>query len=96
MTKEETLLFEFIDDLLRYEWDPLGLNGYGPGDEYASYVPQIFGLAVGNATAEGISGRLRSLETETIGVAGDFEKCKRLARIIVQKKEFFLNGLSGP
>jgi hypothetical protein len=87
MTKEQTLLFEFIEDVLRYEWDPLGMNGYGPGDEYESYVPQVFSLAVGNATAEQIADRLRSLETETLGVAGDFEKCLRVARIIVQKRQ---------
>jgi bacterioferritin-associated ferredoxin len=92
MTKEQNILFEFIDDLLRYEWDPLGMNGHGPGDEYESYVPQLFGLAIGNATAEQIAQRLRELETQTIGVAGDFEKCRRLARIIVQKKEALLKA----
>ncbi len=94
MTKEETLLFEFIDDLLRYEWDLLGLNGHG--DEYASYVPQIFNLVIDNAPAEQIADRLHVLEIGTMGVAGDFEKCKQLARIIVQKKESLRNGLSGP
>ena len=95
MTEEQNLLFEFIDDLLWYEWDPIGINGCGPRDEYESYVPQVFNLAIGNATAEQIADRLHCLETETIGVAGDFEKCKRLARIIVQKKEVLLNGSSG-
>jgi bacterioferritin-associated ferredoxin len=49
-------------------------------------------LAIGNATAEQIAQRLRELETQTIGVAGDFEKCRRLARIIVQKKEALLKA----
>ncbi len=92
MTKEETLLFEFIDDLLRYEWNPLGLNGYGPGDEYASYVPQIFNLVIDNAPAEQIADRLHVLEIGTMGVAGDFEKCKQLARIIFQKKQAVLKA----
>lgn len=92
MTKEQTLLFEFIDDLLRYEWDPLGLNGAGRGDEYESYVPQLFSMAVGNATAEQIAERLRSIETQHIGVAGDFEKCRRVAQIIVQKKQAVLKA----
>lgn len=96
MTREQNVLFEFIEDLLSCEWDPLGLNGFGPRDEYQTYVPQIFSLAVGNATADQIAQKLRSLETETIGVAGDLEKCKQLARIIVQKKEILLNGSSGP
>ncbi len=96
MTREQNLLFEFIEDLLSCEWDPLALNGFGPRDEYQTYVPQIFSLAVGNATANQIADRLRSIETESIGVAGDFEKCKQLARIIVQKKETLLNGSSGP
>ncbi|MBD0259208.1 MAG: hypothetical protein ICV83_26115 [Cytophagales bacterium] len=96
MTREQNLLFEFIEDLLSYEWDPLGLNGFGPRDEYQTYVPQIFGLAVGNATVDQIARKLRSIETEAIGVTGNFEKCKQLARIIVQKKEILLNGPSGP
>ncbi len=96
MTREQNALFEFIEDLLSYEWDPLGLNGFGPRDEYQTYVPQLFSLAIGNATADQIADRLRSVETETLGVTGDFEKCKQLARIIVQKKETLLNGSSGP
>ncbi len=92
MTREQNVLFEFIEDLLSYEWDPLGLGGFGPHDEYQTYVPQIFSLAIGNATAEEIADRLRFLETETIGVAGDFEKCKQLARIIFQKKQSVLKA----
>jgi hypothetical protein len=95
MTREQNLLFEFIEDLLSYEWDPLGLSGFGPQDEYQTYVPQIFSLTMGNAPAEGIADRLRSLEAETLGVAGDSQKCKRLARLIVQKKESLFKGLSG-
>jgi hypothetical protein len=95
MTREETLLFEFIEDLLCYEWDPLGANGGAAVDQYLPYFPQLFQLAVGNATAEQIAGRLRSIETETLGAKGDFEKCKRVARIIVQKKQVLLGGPSG-
>jgi hypothetical protein len=96
MTREQNVLFEFIEDLLSYEWDPLGLGGFGPRDEYQTYVPQIFGLAIGNTPADQIAQKLRSIETEAIGVTGDFEKCKQLVRIIVQKKETLLNGSSGP
>ncbi|HEX8529325.1 MAG TPA: hypothetical protein VF646_04860 [Cytophagales bacterium] len=96
MTREQNVLFEFIEDLLSCEWDPLGLNGFGPRDEYQTYVPQLFSLAIADAPADQIAQKLRTLETETLGVTGDFEKCKQLARIIVQKKETLLNGLSGP
>jgi bacterioferritin-associated ferredoxin len=92
MTKEQKILFEFIDDLLWYEWDPLGISEHGSGDAYQSYVPQIFDLTVGNATVEQIAARLRSLETGTIGVGGDFDKCKRVAQIIVQKKQAVLKA----
>jgi len=95
MTREENLLFEFIEDLLGYEWDPLSINGGAPGDQYQPYVPELFTLAVGNATAEQVAGRLRSIETETLGAKGDFEKCKQVARIIVQKKQVLLGGPSG-
>lgn len=95
MTREENILFEFIEDLLSYEWDPLGANGGAPGDPYQPYVPELFHLAVGNVTAEQVAERLRSIETQTLGAKGDFEKCKRVARIIVQKKQVLLGGPSG-
>lgn len=95
MTREENALFEFIEDLLGYEWDPLGVHGGAPGDHYQPYVPELFNLAVGNGTAEQIAVRLRCIETETLRAKGDFEECKRLARIIVQKKQALLGGPSG-
>ena len=92
MTKEQTILFEFIEDLLWYEWDPLGVNGDVLGDNYQSYVPLIFNLAIGDAAAKQIAEKLWSIERETIGVTGDFGKCQRVAHIIVQKKEALLKA----
>ncbi len=58
-----------------------------PRNEYQSYVPQVFDLATKNATAEQIAHKLYYIETETIGVIGSYEACRRIAETIMKKKK---------
>ncbi len=62
MTKEQNQLYELINDLLWYEWDPIGINDLAPKDEYQTYVPQIFSLALKNSTAGQIAQNLDPLK----------------------------------
>lgn len=91
MSGEQHQLFVVIDELLWNKWDPIGMKDVLPRDEYESYVPRIFNLTVKNATAEEIAQELSRIENQTIGVSGDLEKCRQVARMIVTKKEELMN-----
>jgi hypothetical protein len=44
MKKVDMELFKRIDDILWFDWDPIGINDDAPRDEYESYTPPIFSL----------------------------------------------------
>ena len=45
LTVIDKKLWKAIDEVLFYNWDPIGVNNCPPArDEYHSYIPQIFKL----------------------------------------------------
>lgn len=77
-------LYKKIDDILWFDWDPIGINNIAPRDEYQSYVPEIYGLVMSKASREEIANRLYKLETEKIGMSGTFENCLKIADKILK------------
>jgi hypothetical protein len=71
-----------IDKILWEDWDPIGVNDIAPRDEYRSYVPQILNMAMAGATVTVIAERLYYIETVTIGLTGNREKCDEIAEKI--------------
>lgn len=76
---KDFLLYRKIDDILWFDWDPIGINDMAPRDEYQSYVPEIFGLVKANANRREIAKRLHKLETENMGMSGRIERCLTIA-----------------
>ena len=76
---KDFLLYKKIDDILWFDWDPIGVNDLAPRDEYQSYVPEIFGLVKAKADRQEIASRLHKLETENMGMSGTIEKCLTIA-----------------
>lgn len=66
ISKREKLLYERISQILRKEWDPIGLykgkNIYD--DEYNSYVPHILCLLLEGRDEYKISIHLTSLKVD--------------------------------
>jgi len=83
---KDFLLYKKIDDILWFDWDPIGINDIAPRDEYQSYVPEIFGLAKAKADRQEIANRLLKLETENMGMSGTLENCLTIADKILQAK----------
>ena len=67
---KDFLLYKKIDDILWFDWDPIGVNEFAPRDEYQSYVPEVFGLVKANADRQQIAERLFKLETDNMGMGG--------------------------
>jgi hypothetical protein len=76
---KDFLLYKKIDDVLWFDWDPIGINDIAPRDEYQSYVPEIFRLVKAKADRKEIANRLFKLETDNMGMSGTVENCLRIA-----------------
>ena len=76
---KDFVLYKKIDDVLWFDWDPIGVNDIAPRDEYQSYVPEIFRLVKARADRYVIANRLLKLETEDMGMSGTIENCLRIA-----------------
>jgi len=77
-------LYKKIDDILWFDWDPIGINDLAPRDEYQGYVPEIFGLVKAKADRKEIANRLHKLETENMGMNGTIENCLTIADKILK------------
>lgn len=78
------LMYRKIDDILWFDWDPIGVKGVAPRDEYQSYVPEIFCLIKSGANRNEIAERLLKFEIENMAMAGTLEKCLTIADKILQ------------
>jgi hypothetical protein len=81
---KDFLIYKKIDDILWFDWDPIGVNNYAPRDEYQSYVPKIFKLKKSGAAKQEIAECLFKFETERMGMDGTLEKCLSIADKIIK------------
>lgn len=81
---KDFLVYKKIDDILWFDWDPIGVKDLAPRDEYQSYVPEIFNLKKSGADRHEIANRLLKLETENMGMSGALENCLAIADKIIQ------------
>lgn len=81
---KDFLLYKKIDDILWFDWDPIGVNDTAPRDEYQSYVPEVFELAKSKAEKQEIANLLFKLETENMGMEGKMESCLSVAGKILK------------
>jgi len=79
VTANDFFLYRGIDDILWFDWDPIGINYMAPSDEYHIYVPEIFELVKAKAGRYAIADRLLKLETENMGMGGTIEYCLEVA-----------------
>jgi hypothetical protein len=80
---KDLLLYKRIDDILWFDWDPIGINDMAPRDEYQGYVPQFLKLKKAGADRQEIAKRLLILENKNMGMSGTLEKCLRVADKII-------------
>lgn len=84
---KEMELYKAIDEILWNDWDPIGVNKIPKvRDEYKSYLPHIFRLAIEGKGAEHISSSLVATIESNIGLGASKEHCLRVARKIVSAK----------
>jgi len=84
---DQLTLYKLIDHLLLSEWDPCCVDGAPEArDEYYSYLPQVFRLAMDGSSPKDIAEHLLLIEKECMGCKGDKKLCLSIAQKIVDKK----------
>ena len=83
MAYEHVDFYKYVDALLWDEWDPIGVNQMlDARDEYYAYLPKVVEMALSKVDSETIAHHLLNIETEHMGLAGDINKCRRVAEKI--------------
>jgi len=80
---EKDLAYKQLDDILRFDWNPIGLNDNDPLDEYHSYLTKVYALKESGAGFEEIVAMLYSFETGPMGLTGNLENCKNVTQKII-------------
>ncbi|MBF8965717.1 hypothetical protein I0P70_20865 [Pontibacter sp. FD36] len=86
MKKEQIELYKAVDEILWEDWDPIGVNGFAPRDEYQSYVPEIFTMLNEGKDENEIADRLIQIATERMGLFEDREHCLLIAKKLIKQK----------
>lgn len=81
-------LYKRIDEILFYKWDPIGISDTDwPRDEYQSYLPRVFGLALESDKPEPIAEFLGDIATERMGLGASKERDMAIASLILSVKQ---------
>lgn len=83
MTQEQLKLYKAIDDILWFDWDPIGINKIGVGEEYYSYLPQVYQLKVNGSSKMEIAKYLDEVVTERMGMESNMEFNIQIAEKII-------------
>jgi hypothetical protein len=73
LSVKQKTLWKNVDKILWEDWDPIGMRGSGPRDEYSSYVPSIFKLLIENRPADVIAEKLCQIESDEMGMKSNKE-----------------------
>ncbi len=88
---EQLKLYKRIDEILFYKWDPIGISDANwARNEYQSYLPQVFQLALNNDSPEPIAEYLNKIVVEHIGLSANIEHDTKIAKLILAIKDRYL------
>jgi hypothetical protein len=85
MKNEETKIYKSIDEILWYDWDPIGVNDFGEDarDEYYGYLPEVYQLKISGATKTEIANYLDLVVTNRMGMSSNMAHSLNVAEKIV-------------
>ena len=87
----ERELLTRINEVLHYLWDPIGVRGEPHArNEYDAYVPEIYSLIHGSASAEQIAAHLEKIETERMGLGSKPELALAIAHTLLEWRAVLL------
>lgn len=83
MSESQLRLHSAVNNVLYNDFDPLGVKGLVPMDEYMEYVPPFVVMLNQNKPSEDIAQELLVLEQELTGGDGTLEGCAVVAQKLV-------------
>ncbi len=83
-SKKAIEIQESINQVLFYDWDPIGINDLAPDDEYNSYVGGIYRLLASGASEFQIIEHLHQLEITQMEISSNREKLKNVAEMLMK------------
>lgn len=83
MTVEQIKLYKTIDEILWFDWDPIGINKDGSRNEYYGYLPHVYKLKVEGASKSEIAKYLDEVVTERMGLESNMKFNEKIAEKIV-------------
>ncbi|MBV6483865.1 MAG: hypothetical protein KFKLKKLM_00324 [Flavobacteriales bacterium] len=86
MTSEQLKLYKSIDEILWFDWDPIGINNIGIRDEYQGYLPHIYKLKIEGASKTEIAKYLDEVVTERMGLESNIKFSEEIAEKILALK----------
>lgn len=85
----ERELYQRVDEVLHYEWDPIGVRGVPQArDEYDGYLPHVFGMLLERRDAGAIAEYLGHVEGERMGLTPALTKGRDVAETLLEWAEY--------
>jgi hypothetical protein len=70
-----------IRDILYHHWDPIGVRGLGPEDEYDAYIGTVYQILATSRSEQELINYLDQTERITIGLSGNqHDRLERVAQ----------------
>ncbi|WP_196140649.1 hypothetical protein [Aliikangiella sp. G2MR2-5] len=93
LNSKQKELYKRISRILWKDWDPIGVYNEEDewDDEYDSYVPHLFRLAIEGKDAFHIAASLNSTATQNMGMGTDKETDLKVANLIINAKNEILD-----
>jgi hypothetical protein len=74
-----------IRQILYHEWDPIGVSGSAPEDEYDSHIAPVYRILAGSRSEQELIEFLFRTERDTIGVSCESpERLRPVARRLLE------------
>jgi hypothetical protein len=74
-----------IRQILYHEWDPIGVAGAAPADEYDSYIAPVYRILAGSRSEQELVEFLFRTARDTIGMARDTDEHFELQRPVARR-----------
>jgi hypothetical protein len=85
LSPEERNFYKRVDEILFYRRDPIGISDSDwPRNEYKTYVPQVFRIALKNDEPELVAEYLCKIETDYLDMKGRKYFNMRVAELILE------------